>query len=172
MSDPIATPPPRRTGGATRRNWRIGAAMATAFVVGGLAFSGLGAVAQDAGMGAMMGGPGHAHAAAMAHMTAELDAVGATADQKSRIATLLHAGLGPMMEAHGGMRDVHGELMRILTQPTIDRAALEQLRAGEIARLDQASRTATQALADAAEVLSPDQRAKLAARLAEHHPPT
>ena len=51
----------------------------------------------------------------------------------------------------------------------MDRGALEQLRAGEIGKLDQASRTLVQSMADAAEVLRPDQRAKLASLMAEHH---
>jgi protein CpxP len=170
MSTPIQTRPRASAPGGARRRWLIGAMMAASFLAGGLALPGISAMADETGMHAMMGGPDHGHMAAMAHMTAVLDQVGATADQKTRIATILHTGLGPMMRVHGDMRDVHGDLLKLLTAPTVDRAALEQMRAGEIAKLDQASRTATQALAAAAEVLSPDQRAKLAALIAEHHP--
>jgi len=168
MSTP--TEPRASTPGGARRRWAIGAMMAASFLAGGLALSGISAVADETGMHAMMGGPDHGHTAAMAHMTAVLDQVGATADQKTRIATILHTGLRPMMSVHGDMHGLHGDLLKLLTAPTIDRAALEQMRAGEIARLDQASRTAAQALADAAEVLSPDQRAKMTALIAEHHP--
>ena len=166
MSDPVTPPATRRAAGAGRR-WVMGAVVAAAFLAGAATVSGVSAVAAAAGM---MGA--HDHMAAMAHMNAALDAAGATTDQKSRIETILHTGLKPLMSAHGGMGDVHGDLVRLLTAPTIDRGALEQLRAGEIATLDQASRTAIQSLADAAEVLSPDQRAKLASVIAEHHPAT
>jgi len=73
-----------------------------------------------------------------------------------------------VMSLHSDMGDLHGALITLLTAPTIDRAALEQLRATEIGKLDQASKAAVQAMADAAEVLSPDQRAKLGAMIAEH----
>jgi Spy/CpxP family protein refolding chaperone len=170
MSEPISS----TTSGA-RRRWLTGVALAAAFVTGGLTVSAVAAVAQDAGMGgmhAMVGGPGHGHAAMIAHVNAMLDGAGATADQKAKIETILHEGLRPMMEAHRGMQGLHADLMRALTGPTVDRAALEQDRAAEIARLDQASRAATQALADAAEVLTPAQRDRLRAEIAEHRPPS
>jgi len=48
-----------------------------------------------------------------------------------------------------------------LSKPTIDRAALEQLRQNGLALADEATGRLVQALADAAEVLTPDQRAEL-----------
>ena len=53
----------------------------------------------------------------------------------------------------------------LLTQQTIDRAALEKLRADQIAIHDAASRRLIQAIADAAEALTPEQRRKMAAML-------
>jgi protein CpxP len=49
----------------------------------------------------------------------------------------------------------------LLTQQTIDRAALEKLRADQIALHDAASRRLIQAIGDAAEVLTPEQRRKI-----------
>lgn len=63
-------------------------------------------------------------------------------------------------------------LAAIFSAPTIDRAALEQARAGEIAKLDQVSRTMTTSLADAGDVPTPEQRAKLATLVAERHTPS
>ena len=48
-----------------------------------------------------------------------------------------------------------------LSKPTIDRAALEDLRQNGLALADEATGRLVQALADAAEVLTPDQRAEL-----------
>ena len=47
-------------------------------------------------------------------------------------------------------------------------AAIEALRARRIAAMDQISRRVTTAMEDAANVLTPDQRVKLAAIDAEH----
>jgi Spy/CpxP family protein refolding chaperone len=55
--------------------------------------------------------------------------------------------------------------MQLLSQPQVDRAALEALRAKQAQAMDQISRRFTQSLADAADVLTPEQRAKLAERM-------
>jgi Spy/CpxP family protein refolding chaperone len=120
----------------------------------------------------MMGGHAGMHGMPMAHVAKMLDEVGASAEQKSRIEAILRAGFAPMADMHSDMAKTHAGLHAILTAPTIDRAALEQLRASEVARIDQASRSATKAIADAAEVLTPEQRAKLATLMAGHRPPS
>ena len=53
----------------------------------------------------------------------------------------------------------------MLTATTIDRTAIEKLRADQIALADSVSKRITQAIGDAGEVLSPEQRRKLADRL-------
>ncbi len=169
MTQPIATPSASRP----RRRWRLGAALAAAFIAGGVALPALTATAQDAAMHHMMGGPGHGgmQAAAMVHIGKLLDQVGASAEQKSRIHTVLQAGLAPMAGLHDEMGQTHARLHALLAAPTIDRGALEQLRVGEIARLDQVSHTVVQAIADAAEVLTPEQRARLATLMTKPHDP-
>ena len=161
---------------AVGRGWLRRTALATALVASGAALPILVASAQGVGMGAgmhsmmqmHMGGAGDMHAMAMSHVTQMLDAVGASDDQKTKIGAILHAGFEPMAKMHEDMEGTHKALHQILAAPTVDRAALEQLRAAEVARIDSASRAATGAMADAAEVLRPDQRAKLVALAAEH----
>jgi Spy/CpxP family protein refolding chaperone len=58
-------------------------------------------------------------------------------------------------------RDTHEAVAEIIAAPTIDRAAAEKLRSERIAAIDAASRKMTTALVEAAEVLTPEQRAKL-----------
>ena len=55
----------------------------------------------------------------------------------------------------------------LLTGPSIDRAAIEQFRTEQMGLADAASRRFAQALGDAAEVLTPEQRRKLHERLTE-----
>jgi Spy/CpxP family protein refolding chaperone len=64
-------------------------------------------------------------------------------------------------------REARRQVMDILSKPQIDRGALEALRAKQAQTMDQISRRISQSLADAAEVLTPDQRAKLAERMGE-----
>ena len=47
---------------------------------------------------------------------------------------------------------------KLLTASTIDRAALEKVRAERLAEADRVSRELVNALADVAEVLTPEQR--------------
>lgn len=91
--------------------------------------------------------------------------VNATPEQEQRIAQIVNATmieLRPLREQHMAARK---EALDLLAQPAIDRQALETIRARELAAADQVSRRITQSIADAAEVLNPEQRAKLAERM-------
>lgn len=152
--------------------WLGLAGLSAAFVAGGLTLPALTASAQGAAA-SMSAMPGHGtmHAMGMAHMQQMLDQAGASANQKARITAILHTGFAPMMGMHTEMQRAHASLHALLTAPTIDRAALEQLRSREIAGIDAATRQMVKAMADAAEVLTPAQRAKLAQMGAKAGPP-
>jgi periplasmic protein CpxP/Spy len=101
------------------------------------------------------------------HMAIELDA---TTDQQVKIANVAKAAvadLRPLREKAQGARD---QAVTLLTAPTIDRSAIERLRAEQIALAETASKRIAQALADAAEVLNPDQRKKVADWMAHRGP--
>ena len=166
-----ATPSPlrRQALGAGLRRLLLGAAFAVTFVAGGLVMSGPPASALTMAMEGGMHGHGDMHAMMQAHIDKMLTAVDATPEQKERIKAILHKGFESMAPLHQKLADTHADLHKLITAPTIDRAALEQLRAARIADLDQASKTMVDTIADAAEVLRPEQRAKLGALLAEHH---
>jgi len=94
-------------------------------------------------------------------MLADIDA---TDDQRTRIATILKAAandLAPLRTQHMQARRT---TMQLLAAPTIDRAQIESIRVQQLQLADTATRRMTQAMADSAEVLNPDQRAKLAAK--------
>ena len=98
-----------------------------------------------------------------------LRSVDASDAQQARVREIVagsFAALAPLAEQH---RARHAALVEELGQPTIDRAALESLRAQELALADTASRTLVASLADLAEALSPAQRAELLELAARFH---
>jgi periplasmic protein CpxP/Spy len=74
--------------------------------------------------------------------------------------------LWPMKDQHHQYRQA---LREALTQPTINRATLGEIRRAELHLADAASSRLVEAIADAAEVLTPEQRAKLAELAARWH---
>ena len=62
-----------------------------------------------------------------------------------------------------------GQFHEVMLAPAIDRTRLESLRAGQIRSLDDASKGLVTAFGDAAEVLSPEQRAAFAQEIRKHH---
>jgi protein CpxP len=155
--------------GPGARRVLLGAAFAATFVTGGLTGSGAIAWAADMAQSHAMG-HGDMHAMMGAHIDEMLAKLDATPEQSSRIHAILKDAMTGMGPVHERLAGAHGEIHRLLTAPTIDRGALEQLRAARIADLDQASKVLVKAMADAAEVLSPAQRAKLGTMMAQHHP--
>jgi periplasmic protein CpxP/Spy len=101
---------------------------------------------------------------AVRHLGIEIDASNEQQDKLRGIVTGLVRDLLPMREKALAARE-RGRTL--LTQPSIDRAAIEALRAEQLALADGASRRLAQALGDAAEVLTPEQRRRLDERLAE-----
>lgn len=118
-----------------------------------------------------MGGPGM-HAS-MGHGFAErglermLDGLDATPEQAEKIRAIVDAARDDLEPAIDGMRGTREKVAEMLAAPTIDRAAAETLRAERVAAMDQASRRLTTAILDAAEVLTPEQRAELVEHLKE-----
>ena len=96
------------------------------------------------------------------HLYVEIDATEAQKQALEPIVKQAAKDLLPMRESlHAGRR----EAIALLSQERIDPAALEALRAKQAQAMDQISRRMTLSLADAAEVLTPEQRAKLAERM-------
>jgi Spy/CpxP family protein refolding chaperone len=94
-----------------------------------------------------------------------LGRVDATDEQKRKVTEILKGAAKEMQAMRSGARGMRGEVASLLKAEKIDRAAMEKLRADRIASADAASKRMTQAIADAAEVLTPKQRAELAERM-------
>ena len=154
------------------RRWTLAAIAAASVAIAGAALAWHGhAHAQGPGHGHHMHGGweqmdpevmGKRIEAMTALRLAEIDA---TTEQKSRIAAIMKAAANDLSPLRGQGRDLRRKSMQLLAAPTIDRAQLEAVRAQQIQLHETASRRMLQARADAAEVLTPEQRAKLAERM-------
>jgi Spy/CpxP family protein refolding chaperone len=116
-----------------------------------------------------MGG-GHRHGGAMMggmHGERMLDAVDASAEQRSQIKQIMDAAQGDRRAQREAGRALHEQLRQLFTQPTVDARAVEALRVQMVARHDQASQRMMQAMLDVSRVLTPEQRTKLADVMAQ-----
>ena len=150
--------------GKSRRRWFAGLAAA-----GGLGALGLlGANAQAHGWGRR-----HRDGLDAQEMTRRMEwrigrlvnDVGGTPQQKDRLVAIATAAFSELKPLREQARAARRRGLELLAAPAIDRAALEQTRVAQMQAADARSRRTVQALADAAEVLTPDQRAKAAAHL-------
>lgn len=90
-----------------------------------------------------------------------LDRVDATDDQKEQVQAIVGSAVGDLVALAQQHGENHGAWRAELSKPTIDRVALEELRKNGFQLADSASTRLVEALADAAEVLTPEQRAEL-----------
>lgn len=88
----------------------------------------------------------------------------ATPEQRERLTTIAKDAARDMAPLREKLRTARTQGIELMAAPVIDRVAIEKLRAEQITLADASSKRVTQALADAAEVLTPDQRRKLADR--------
>ena len=91
-----------------------------------------------------------------------LDAVNATADQRSQIRQIVEAARTDLKAQHDAGRSLHEQMRTLFTQPTVDANAAEALRQQQLAQHDAASKRILQAMLDVSRVLTPEQRAKIA----------
>ncbi len=96
------------------------------------------------------------------HLAIEIDATDA---QQERLITLVKSLAADMMPIKQDMREAGKAVQNILTAPTVDRAALESLRSERMAQMNEVSKNLSTALADAAEILTVEQRRIVAERI-------
>jgi protein CpxP len=103
------------------------------------------------------------------HVQAMLTKIGASDSQKAQIDGILKPALADMKAAHQAHSAAFKQFHDAITASSIDRARLESLRADQLKSFDETSKRLVTAISDAAEVLTPEQRATLAKKIEEHH---
>ena len=95
--------------------------------------------------------------------------IDASDEQQERVTKIVSGAIDDLFqlkEKHQGNRQAFAAQ---LGAASLDRAALEEIRKSEIALADEASKRLVQALADASEVLTPEQRQALVERVHRLH---
>lgn len=140
-----------------QRRWFAGLAAATGLA----AFSGLALSQTPPGMGR------HSPEERAQRMEKRINflitAVDGTPEQKAKLLALHKTAMTELAPLREQKRKARQDGLALLAEATINRAAVEQLRASQIALADTTSKRMTQLMIDAAEVLTPAQRTKLAA---------
>ena len=96
------------------------------------------------------------------HLYVEIDA---TDEQKQKLEPIVKQAAKDLLPLRDKARAARKQAVELLTADTIDRNAVEALRAEHLQLAEQASKRLTQALSDVAEVLTPAQRKQIAERI-------
>lgn len=96
------------------------------------------------------------------HLYVEIDA---TEAQQQKLGPIVKSAAQDLMPVRTQLREARTQARSLLTGESIDRAGMEALRRKQVALAEAASKRLTEALADAAEVLTPAQRTQIAERL-------
>jgi Spy/CpxP family protein refolding chaperone len=121
-----------------------------------------GVAAQAQGMHGPQGAPMAGGMFGCGHLDHVLEIVSATDAQRTQIEAIMKAARTDLQAQRDAGAKLHTQALDLYAAPTIDAAAIEALRVQMNANHDAVSKRMTQAMVDAARVLTPDQRAKLA----------
>lgn len=146
-----------------------------AFVAGAVTATGLGALAASETVVSLHHGmhAGMTQAGMQAHIDGALAHIyrvtQATDAQKVVIEPIVRQAFTDMWPVHAQFAGAHQQLLTLLSQSTIDRAAIETLRVQEMQQVDQTSKRFLQMVADVGDALTPAQRQQLAERIKQLH---
>jgi len=97
-----------------------------------------------------------------------MDDLKATPAQRSQLLAIGKAARADLKPGMQAAHEARGEWMQVFAQPTVDPAAVEGLRQKMLAHQDAVSRRMSQAMLEASQVLSADQRRTLVGLMQEH----
>lgn len=90
-----------------------------------------------------------------------LERIGASAEQREQIGRIMASARADLKAGREQGMALRDQAAALFARPEVDAAALEALRKDMLQRQDQASQRMTQAMLEAARVLTPEQRLKL-----------
>lgn len=165
-----------------RRKWALGGLIATASAAVVL---GIGALAGSPAawargidgaqaMHAAWGGPGHGLQGGLffggpRQIDRLLDRIDATPAQREQIKPIAEKAAADLKALHEEGRKLHEDGLKLWAQPTLDARAAEQLRQRMEAHHDKVSKRVLQATLDVGNVLTPDQRTRIAEHMKKRH---
>src|SRR5262249_39825824 len=167
VTNPGTPAPPRRRGRAALLALLVALGVGTTAFFAGQAFSqpGFGPFGHGGwhGRGFMMGQMDPAQIEDRAdrmvrHLAIEVDA---TAEQQERLRAVMKSAVRDLLPMREKAQQARQRGRELLTQTTIDRAAIEAFRAEQIAQVDAISKRVAQAVTDAASILTVEQRRKI-----------
>lgn len=91
-----------------------------------------------------------------------LDRIKATDEQRPRVKAVVQTALDNLLKVQREHQQNRAAMVEALSQATVDRAQLQHIRQSEVRLMDDASTGIVNALADVAEILTPEQRRQLA----------
>jgi periplasmic protein CpxP/Spy len=100
---------------------------------------------------------------AVRHLAIEIDA---TAEQQDKLRAIVRDAVKDLLPMREKIMSARGTARDLLTRETVDRAAIEKFRTDMLATHDTVSKRLVQAVADAAEVLTPEQRRRISDMIA------
>jgi periplasmic protein CpxP/Spy len=165
--NPVSPPPAPQPGRKSffRNRWII----AGAFVLTGFAGFGLGKVTGHRGFHHGFGmsrgmDQGDRQSRLQSGLQRMLGTVDATPEQRDRITAIARSAMQEMQPLRQAQRDIRSKLAAALKSETVDRSAIGQLRTQQLAMAEGLSKTMSDSLLAAADVLTPSQRAQLVER--------
>ena len=161
---PPNTAAPIRKPSALRRGL-----LATGLVAGGMVLGASGLALASAGAMGWHGGFHHGPRIGMIQhvVRGALEDVGATTAQEDKIHDIIATTWTDIDKGGADREAMRKQILDLMKAPTLDREAIEKLRAEKIGEIDAKSKTLVGALVDAAGQLTPDQRAKLVQHMEE-----
>ena len=164
-------PPPQREPGRENGKGRLFTwprfFVLSAALVFGLALGAGGFALAAGGLDRMGWGHGPRLAFVQRAVSHALDSIGASAEQEAKVRDIIaarFADVAPDPKEHAAMRK---QALDLLAAPTIDRAAVEKLRADVVERFDAKSKAVVGAILEIADQLTPAQRSELSTQLEE-----
>ncbi|HLH51016.1 MAG TPA: Spy/CpxP family protein refolding chaperone [Roseiarcus sp.] len=171
-TDHVPFPPAPPSRGPEEENgrrafWRPRFFALAGVLAAGLALGAGGFAVAAGGLDHMGWGPGMRLAAIQRAVAHGLDSVGASAEQEAKVHDIIAGKFADIAPDPKERAALHKQALDLLAAPTIDRAAVEKLRADIVARFDAKSKAFVGVLLDVADQLTPPQRAELSAHLQE-----